>query len=130
MDTRHTSQGLRQFPVIYGTIWALIWAICANMIVFLWSNYGNATAGQLTVAAYVIHCTAVLFGGFRAARCASEKGWYYGGLTGLMYAIFMILIGLTVYNTFSMDAGGGFRTVLMILIGAFAGIIGVNSGAR
>lgn len=127
MDTRQSSQGLRQFPVVYGTILALIWAICATVIVFLWSNYGSITAGQLSVAAYIIHCTAAFFGGFKAARSASEKGWYYGGLTGLMYAIFMILIGLTVYNTFSMDAGGGFRTVLMILVGAFAGIIGLNS---
>lgn len=39
----------------------------------------------------------------------------------------MILIGVIVYNTFSMDPSGLFRVLVMALIGAFGGIIGVNT---
>jgi putative membrane protein (TIGR04086 family) len=130
MDTSENTRYLRQFPVLYGTTMALLWAVCSTIILFLWMHFGHISDSVVTIITYIIHCTATFFGGFKASRCVSERGWYYGGLTGLLYAAFMIFVGLVVYNTFSMDAGGGFRSVLMVLVGAFAGIIGINSNSR
>lgn len=117
---------MRRFPVAYGVFFALIWAIAGAVIVAFWAHFSTLSDGQLTAAAYIVHCLAVVFGAFGASRVAAERGWYYGGLTGLIYAVLMVAISLLVYNAFSFDAIGLFRVLLMTLIGAFGGIIGIG----
>lgn len=117
---------MRRFPVLYGVVVALIWAIAGAVVVAFWAHFGNLSNGELTVAAYVVHCLSVVFGALGASRAATERGWYYGGITGLVYAVLMVATSLLVYNAFSFDAMGLFRVLLMTLIGAFGGIIGVG----
>lgn len=118
---------LRRFPVFYGITWALFMAVIGTLLVSFWAHFRALSDGQIVVLAYMIHCISVLIGSLSASRAGRERGWYYGGLTGLIYALIMVGIGVTIYNTFSMDANGLFRVLLMILIGAFGGIIGVNT---
>lgn len=118
---------LRRFPVFYGITWALFIAVIGTLIVSFWAHFRALSDNHIVMLAYVIHCVAVLFGSVSASRAATERGWYYGGLTGLIYALIMVGIGVAIYNTFSMDASGLFRVLLMVLIGAFGGIIGVNT---
>lgn len=127
-SVRRSVRSLRRFPILYGLTWALFYAVIGILLVSLWAHIHPMSASHLVTAAYVIHCAAVLFGSIAASRAAHERGWYYGGMAGLFYALIMVCIGLVVYNTFSLDAGGLFRVLLMALIGAFGGIIGVNTG--
>lgn len=116
---------LRRFPVVYGVVLALIWALIGAGVVAVWAQIHALTDNQLTAYAYVVHCVSVLFGALGASRAANERGWYYGGMAGLFYALVMVVLSLIVYNTFSFDATGLFRVLLMTLIGAFGGILGV-----
>lgn len=118
---------LRRFPIVYGFSWSLFLAVLGTLLVSLWAHFANLSDTHVTIAAYIVHCVAVLFGAIGASRCAKERGWYYGGLTGLLYAVVMVLIGVVVYNTFTFDASGLFRVLVMALIGAFGGIIGINT---
>lgn len=120
-------RSVRRFPILYGTAWALFLAVLGTLTISLWAQYGEMSDSHLVIAAYVIHCFAVLFGSIAAGRSSSDRGWFYGGMTGLVYAILMILIGIVIYNSFSVDQAGLFRVLLMILIGAFGGIIGLNT---
>lgn len=127
LSFRTSVRSLRRFPVLYGLAWALFTAVIGTLTVSLWAHFHALSNGAITVAAYIIHCLAVLAGAVCASRASSERGWYYGGLTGFVYALLMVCIGLVVYNTFSVDSGGLFRILLMAVIGAFGGIIGVNT---
>lgn len=118
---------LRRFPILFGLAWAMFIAVIGTLLVSFWAHYGAASDNQVLIAAYVVHCLAVVIGAFRSSRAALERGWYYGGICGLLYAVVMVVIGLLVYNTFSVDTGGIFRVFLMAVIGAFSGIIGVNT---
>ncbi|MCL6444539.1 MAG: TIGR04086 family membrane protein [Alicyclobacillus sp.] len=122
-----TMRTLRRFPILYGVAWGLFVAVVGTLLVSFWVHFGQPGDGHIVVAAYVIHCIAVLCAGVVASRRAGERGWDYGGISGLVYALIMVCIGLAVYNTFSLDAGGLFRVLLMAVIGAFSGIIGVNT---
>ncbi|MDQ0188735.1 TIGR04086 family membrane protein [Alicyclobacillus cycloheptanicus] len=122
-------RSLRKFPILYGLAWSLFYAVIGILLVSLWAHVHPMSPKTLVMAAYIIHCAAVLLGAIAGSRAAQERGWYYGGMSGLFYAIVMICIGLFAYNTFSLDAGGLFRVLLMALIGAFGGIIGVNTGS-
>lgn len=127
METVREHPGtFRRFPVLYGTAWSLFLAVIGTLSVSLWVQYGKLADTSLVLAAYVIHCIAVLFGALATGKATTDKGWFYGGLTGLVYAILMIVIGVALYNTFTVDKAGMFRILLMILIGCFGGIIGRN----
>lgn len=116
----------QSYPILRGSFISFLLAAIGTLIVFLFAQYGSLAASGITIAAYFIHCTAVFFGSLSASRNAKERGWFYGGLTGLLYALCMVAIGLFVYNTFTIDASGLFRVLLMGLIGAFGGIIGMS----
>ncbi|MCL6548919.1 MAG: TIGR04086 family membrane protein [Alicyclobacillus sp.] len=118
---------LRRFPILYGLGWALFVAAVCTLLVSVAAHFIALGDRKLVVAAYVIHCAAVLIGALAASRAAAERGWYYGGLTGLIYAVLMVCLGLVIDNTFSIDAGGLFRVLLMAVIGAFGGMIGVGT---
>lgn len=119
-------QSVRRFPILYGTAWSLFVAVIGTLAVSLWVQYSHISDVHLVALAYVIHCLAVLVGSVHAGRSTSDKGWFSGGVTGLVYAVLMIIIGVTLYNTFSIDKAGLFRVLLMVFIGAFGGIIGRN----
>jgi putative membrane protein (TIGR04086 family) len=127
----HVTQGrlysLRRFPILYGLAWAMFIAVLGTLLVSFCAHFGSLSDSGILVSAYIVHCLAVIFGGISASRCKRERGWYYGGITGLIYAILMVIIGIIVYNTFSLDTSGIFRVLLMAVIGAFSGIIGVNT---
>ncbi|SIT07132.1 TIGR04086 family membrane protein [Alicyclobacillus vulcanalis] len=115
---------LRAIPVVYGIVWSLCIALCGTLVVFLMAHYGEWSPERITTAAYVVHCIAVMWGAIAAARQAQGHGWFHGGATGLIYAILMVAIGLVVDNTFTFDASGLFRILLMSVIGAFGGVMG------
>jgi putative membrane protein (TIGR04086 family) len=127
MSLRGTMGVLRRFPVLYGLAWSLFLALVGILCVAVWAHYGSPSDSHILVAAYVIHCLAIFLGGISGSRAAAERGWFYGGMVGLLYALVMIGIGLVVFTTFSMDPSGLFRLLLMCLIGCFGGIIGVNT---
>ncbi|WDL96184.1 TIGR04086 family membrane protein [Alicyclobacillus sp. ALC3] len=125
---RSSPRALRRFPILYGLVWALFYAVIGVLAVSLWVHVHPLATSTITTLAYIIHCASVLFGSIAASRAAGERGWYSGGMVGLLYALLMLGIGLVVYSTFSWDATGLFHVLLMALIGAFGGIIGVNAG--
>ncbi|WP_146824282.1 TIGR04086 family membrane protein [Alicyclobacillus suci] len=124
-DTKSSGRlsAIRRYPVLYGCFWALMLAAIGIVIVFLIAQLGDLQPRGITAAAYIIHCIAVFFGSLAASRSAQSRGWLYGSLTGLLYALLMIAIGLFVYNTFTIDPSGLFRVFLMAAIGAFGGMI-------
>lgn len=127
MSIRGTLGVLRRFPTLYGVTWGLFLAVIGILAVAFWAHFSDPSNGQMVASAYVIHCIAIFFGGILGSRAAAERGWYYGGMVGLLYAVIMVCIGLIVYDTFAIDANGLFRILLMSLIGSFGGIIGVNT---
>src|SRR3569833_1394431 len=84
----------RGTPVLYGIVAALVPAfilILLTTFVMGWTMIPEAKLGSIT---YVMNMIAALVGSMMAARAAGQRGWYYGGLTGLTYAVFVSLFGL------------------------------------
>jgi putative membrane protein (TIGR04086 family) len=118
---------VRRVPVLYGLTYALFWAVIGAIVVTMLAHFGNLSNRGLVIGAYLIHCISVLIGAMAGSRAASDRGWYYGGLVGLIYALIMVLLSLLIYSSFSFDAAGLFRVLIMALIGAFGGILGTAS---
>jgi putative membrane protein (TIGR04086 family) len=122
-----TVRSWRRFPILYGVTWSLACAVAGTLITALWAHMHPLSDRTVVIIAYVIHCGAVLVGALAASRSARERGWYYGGLTGLVYAVLVLCLDVVLYHSLGIGADGWFRLFLMAVIGAFAGIIGVNT---
>ncbi|UHA74329.1 TIGR04086 family membrane protein [Paenibacillus sp. 481] len=123
---QHVSKWKFGHPILAGVTYAFIWMALGALAlsVLLFSNSTNEES--LTKYTYIIHTFALLIGGWTAGRRSRYKGWYYGGLTGLLYALLIFIIGFL-----AMDSDfNGLRMILLIAafgVSALGGIFGVNT---
>lgn len=113
-------------PILSGLLYAFlvmsIAAVATSLILLL----TNQKESSLPTYAYIIHCISLLLGGWISGKRAEMRGWYYGGLLGLIYALLVILIGFLGF-----DKGFDLQTLFFgsfaFGIGAIGGILGVNT---
>lgn len=113
-------------PLLSGTVTAFVWlcigAVVASLIVVM----TDIREETVSLAAFLIHGIASVFGGFSSGRRAGSKGWYHGFVLGIVYTLIVVLVGFLGF-----DAGMGRDTAILLSIAAFAGtfggMIGVNA---
>lgn len=116
-------------PVLHGLIYAFAVALAAILLTAMLVSWTSISEGKLPVITYLINLAAVVTGSFTAARRSGEKGWYYGGLTGLFYAVLITILGLvTVAASFTLH--NLVQIAILSAIGGLGGMIGVNTRSR
>jgi putative membrane protein (TIGR04086 family) len=112
-------------PLLAGLIYILLIVFTGTLITSLLLSISGIQESSLPYFAYTIHILALLVGGWIAGKRAGEKGWYYGGMSGLLYALL-----LTLTSFLGNDHGLGLDSLLILLAssgsGALGGIFGVN----
>ncbi|WP_018130831.1 TIGR04086 family membrane protein [Effusibacillus pohliae] len=116
-------------PVLHGLIYAYAVAFGAILLATALITWTAVPESKLPVITYAINLAAVVIGSFVSARRSGEKGWYYGGLTGLFYSVSITLLGLIVVAA-SFTLHNVIQIVLLSAIGGLGGIIGVNTRSR
>ncbi|WP_427181306.1 TIGR04086 family membrane protein [Paenibacillus sp. TC-CSREp1] len=113
-------------PILSGLCHAFVWMFVGALILsfFLWMS--GMREQDLSTYTYVAHGLSLIIGGFIAGKRSGEKGWYYGGLTGIVYGLLVLLIGFL-----ALDASFNWKDSLQLLsaflLAAFGGIFGVNT---
>ncbi|GGH48344.1 putative membrane protein (TIGR04086 family) [Paenibacillus sp. JGP012] len=113
-------------PILSGLCHAFVWMFIGALILsfFLWMS--GMREQDLSTYTYVVHGLSLIIGGFIAGKRSGEKGWYYGGLTGIVYGLLVLLIGFL-----ALDASFNWKDSLQLLsafvLAAFGGIFGVNT---
>lgn len=115
-------------PILSGLIFSLVIMLVGVLVVSLLLTLTGIGEESLPMFVYIIHGAALLIGGFITGRKRGTKGWYYGGLLGILYWLLIMLVGFLSMNAaFGMDvlitAGVCFVT------GAIGGILGVNTNS-
>lgn len=112
-------------PVWRGLLVSLICMAAATMIASAIFKFTGVKESAMTTAVYIIHSVSLFIGGIAAGLRANRRGWYYGGMMGIMYSVIIILIGFLSY-----DAALTTYTLILFLLsfaaGALGGMIGVN----
>lgn len=116
-------------PVLQGLVYAFAVAIAAIILAAMLITWTSIPEAKLPVITYIINLVSVLTGSFVAARRAGEKGWYYGGITGLFYTVFITILGLLLVSA-SFTLHNLLQIVLLSAIGSLGGMIGVNVRGR
>ena len=113
-------------PLFSGMVYAFITMAFSSLIYSFVLTFTNQSEDSLAIFAYLIHALAIFIGSYACGKRINNKGWYHGGILGLVYAVIIILIGFL-----SMDNGISFHTLFAVavayLIGALGGILGVNN---
>jgi putative membrane protein (TIGR04086 family) len=112
-------------PLFSGMVYAFITMAISSLIYSLVLTLTNQSEDSLTFFAYLIHALAIFIGSYACGKRINNRGWYHGGILGLVYAIIIILIGFL-----TLDNGVSFQTLFALvaayLFGALGGILGVN----
>ncbi len=122
-SVRMDSQGS---PLIMGVIVAFLLSLLFTLLmsaIYTWTNIAETT---LPYSAYTINTVSTLFGAVTAARYAGKKGWMYGGGTALIFSLLLAIIGSLIDLSASFQAATLARILILILIGVFGGVIGVQ----
>ncbi|TCS96460.1 TIGR04086 family membrane protein [Hazenella coriacea] len=114
-------------PLLLGQlfIWSLI--LLGSFMIALLIRYTSMGMDALPIIAYMINALALLIGGFVSGRRSKQRGWYYGGLQGIIYALLVMLIGFLAFDT-AMVINPILFAISSFGISAIGGILGVNTG--
>src|SRR5690554_6334956 len=126
MNSMNKTVQLRSFHSIFtGLLYAFITMGILIIIFSLLLTYTQLKEESLPIYLYVIHAVSLMIGGLITGNRIGTKGWYYGGLMGIVYCLIVFLVGFL-----SFDSSVSLTSLLLIVISftvsALGGIIGVN----
>jgi putative membrane protein (TIGR04086 family) len=112
--------------MLSGLLYALIMMVLGTLIVSLLLLWSNVQESSLPTYGKIIHGIAIFVGGWVAGKRSGARGWYFGGVLGLLYALIVWIVGFLAYdNSLNLTSlallSGSFGT------GALGGMLGVNS---
>jgi putative membrane protein (TIGR04086 family) len=113
-------------PILSG----IVYALCCLCILTLGVSFvlllTQMTETSLSLYVYIMHGIALLIGGFIAGKRAAVKGWYYGGIVGVIYGIFIVLVGFLGFDSAMMTLESLTLLVMSFVLASVGGILGVN----
>lgn len=112
-------------PILSGLTYSFLWMIFGALALSMMLLLSGLQEENLSHYSYIVHSFALFVGGLTAGRRSSQRGWYYGGMMGILYCLIVMLISFLAF-----DAHLGY-SILVLLVAAFSvggigGILGVN----
>lgn len=115
-----------QSPMVSGLIYAFCSLLIITLIASLLLKLTNVAEQSVFVSVFIIHGIALTLGGFVSGKRAGEKGWYHGGMMGMIYFIIVMLIGFLGFDSVLMSINSLIFVVLSFIAASIGGILGVN----
>ena len=109
---------------------ATLFAVAATIVLFfiaavlLWAM--NVDDGAVPVIVQAVRLVCIVIAGIICGRSVERMGWLAGLLSGLLYIVLTVLIGLIFYSSFSFDGILIADILLGCGAGFVAGMIGIN----
>ncbi|WP_240343724.1 TIGR04086 family membrane protein [Paenibacillus sp. SYP-B3998] len=123
---RNVSQVRITSPLFSGLVYSLIMMSIGTLVTSLFLLLTSTQESSLHALTTIIHAASLFIGGWVAGKRAGNRGWYYGGMLGLIYFILIFLVGFLAF-----DAGLNWRSLQLVIIlfvsGALGGMLGVNT---
>jgi putative membrane protein (TIGR04086 family) len=112
-------------PLLSGLVNATISLFVGMIVLSMILAWTDLKEQSLSAWVYIIHAVASVIGGMASGKRADNKGWYHGGMAGILYGIIILLAGFLGF-----DAHFGAQTLALLALsfacGALGGMVGVN----
>lgn len=105
----------------YSTVITLVGTLIASLLMLATDLSENSWLGTTLF----IHGLSLLIGGFVTGKRCESKGWYHGGMLGLIYTVIVWMIGFLAYDS-GLTQELLILAGIVLLTGALGGMIGVN----
>lgn len=112
-------------PLPAGLLNAFAVMILSTLLVSLLLVFTSMREQELSLYVYFIHGISLLCAGLTAGRRSGFKGWYFGGITGVCYALLIVLVSFLGFDA-GWNVHTGILALMSFVIGAIGGMIGVN----
>lgn len=103
----------------------LILVLIGSFVVSLIFQFTEVSESKMPIFTYIVNGISLISGGFVTGFKVKERGWLYGGITGILYAIVLMLIAFLAF-----DVAFSMRTLAMMVsafcLASIGGIFGVN----
>lgn len=113
-------------PLLSGILYAFIGLGASIFLLSLLLQFSSLQETSLPNLAYAAHGVCSLLGGITAGRRATRRGWYHGGLCGLVYGLVIMMIGFLSLDL-TLGSHSFFLLTLALVAGAIGGMTGVNT---
>lgn len=114
-----------KLPMLAGFIYTFIIVFLGAIITSFMLAFTDTRESTLPSVVYTVNGLALFVGGFVSGKRGGEKGWYYGGMTGILYYLFIVLISFLGFDA-KLGLSHLYYLLFAFLVAAFGGIIGVN----
>lgn len=121
--------GLKESPLI-SLLSGVIIGYAVTAIIFIGYaivlTYSDITDRNTDLIVTLATLISVIIAGFDTGKNAKYKGWLWGVIAGLLYAIIMVLLGFFISEGYTID-GKTYATLAISLAGGgLGGILGIN----
>ncbi|WCN38594.1 TIGR04086 family membrane protein [Aneurinibacillus uraniidurans] len=118
-----------KLPMLAGFVYALAIVLIGALVTSSLLAFSGTKESSLPLYVYMVNGLALFVGGFVSGKRSGEKGWYYGGLTGLLYFLFMLLVSFLGFDA-KMGMTQVYQLLMALACSAMGGIIGVNMSGK
>jgi putative membrane protein (TIGR04086 family) len=112
--------------MLWGIVYTIVIVLAGSLILALLLEWTTFSESQVPVVMYVINGIALLYGGFIAGRRSATRGWLSGALSGLGYALVMLIIGFLAFDMPMSTQAAAFLAIA-VLLSALGGVLGINT---
>lgn len=99
-----------------------LWAICMT--------YADFKVSTIPTMVNLITAIGVFVCAFMCAHAKKNKGFLIGIIGAFLYMLILVLIGIFFYKDMGVTSGLIWKIVIGFILGAVAGIIGINVGFK
>ena len=113
-------------PMLLGILYTVIIVLVGSLILALLLEWTSLPESQVPMAMFLVNGIALLYGGFIAGRRSEARGWFSGAVSGLGYALVMLIIGFLAFDM-NLSLEAILFLVGAILLGTLGGALGINT---
>ncbi|MCS7458697.1 TIGR04086 family membrane protein [Paenibacillus doosanensis] len=116
---------MKQSPLLSGLMYSMIFMLLGTLMISLLMLATSLQESSLFGYTMSIHGVAMFIGGIVSGKRSGTRGWYHGGILGVVYCIIVCIVGFLAY-----DSGLTEQTLYLLGLtfgaGSLGGILGVN----
>lgn len=112
-------------PLLAGVVFSLIWLAAGALLLSLMLHFTSMKESDLGSSALLVHSLSALAGGFTSGRRSERKGWYNGGVLGMIYGVIVMIVSFLAANA-SISWNSALMLGAAVLAGMLGGMVGVN----
>ena len=107
-------------------VFSVLISVVLLLIASLMGTFIPLSEKMIIIVVNIISVLSVFLSGIIASAIYKSKGLLFGAVAGIIYSIFVYIVGALVYMNFGFTLNTLIGFVISIVSGAFGGVTGVN----